>query len=121
MRTTPAEGRRAFTLLELLVVMGIIAVLVGLLVPAVQKVRQAVNRANCASNLHNIGLALTTYRDLNNFYPDAAQLPSIDPGRPSLATVLNELVDKDPRVFRCPSDEHYWEVEGISFEYPSAR
>ncbi len=67
--TSRSRQRRGFTLLELLVVVGIIAVLLAMLVPAVQKLREVASRTQCVNNLRQIGMAMTNHFGAHQSFP----------------------------------------------------
>jgi prepilin-type N-terminal cleavage/methylation domain-containing protein len=109
----PGKANKAFTLIELLVVIAIIAVLIGLLVPAVQKVREAANRMSCTNNLKQWGLAMHSFHDANGRFPAGTSAPNVNTAYGeawgySWLVPLLPYVEQDPTFKRLNLNLSIW-------------
>ncbi len=113
-----SHSRSAFTLVELLVVIAILALIVAMLLPAINAARDAARRTQCQANSRQIGVSLINYVDVHEQFPVAAVMPTLEDGLPPLTDVLADYSEHNESIFRCPSDFEYFDRgERISYEY----
>jgi type II secretory pathway pseudopilin PulG len=114
---SPGERTRAFSLIELLVVIGTIALLAGLFLPSLGRANSSALATACLSNLHQIGLAVELYiQDNDQRLPVCAQLPSLNTNLTPITIALEPFLQVS-NIFRCPADRKTFTEEGTSYEW----
>jgi prepilin-type N-terminal cleavage/methylation domain-containing protein/prepilin-type processing-associated H-X9-DG protein len=113
--------RTAFSLVELLVALAIIAALLAFFLPTLAKARRVSRSVACKARLEQLGCAIHMYLNENHtHYPQAPSLPSVNPnGYPTIQQCLSHYISDTNEAFQCPADEIVYPVEGISYFYYS--
>jgi prepilin-type N-terminal cleavage/methylation domain-containing protein/prepilin-type processing-associated H-X9-DG protein len=127
--------RNAFTLVELLVVIGIIGLLIGIMAPVLGRAKRVAARTLCATNLRQIGVSVRAYLNESDdvfFYWGVTNLPSIAPDSPTFWSILAGYGAENPEMFKCPADKprnfqeereppnagkRYCDSEGSSYQF----
>lgn len=112
-------GTSAFTLVELLVVLGVITLLLALLLPALGRARASSFKTRCAAQLNNIGRAFQLYTDDHDgWYPPSVLSPDFNPYNvPLVSDYLDSYVDGQKDVFGCPAEARLFPKYGLSYSY----
>jgi prepilin-type N-terminal cleavage/methylation domain-containing protein len=134
-----SSARAGFTLVELLVTIGLLGALIGLTVPALSYARRRVHKMQCQANMREVGLLFQMYLDQPRNYqtfPNACRLPSVNSkDLPPLYVILDQSLKNSASnktknaegrtlyhsniqsLFHCPADEDYFPTQGLSYEY----
>jgi len=127
------QNRRGFTLVEVIVVLGVVALLVAILIPALGAVKASGVRASCMANLRGLGHAIALYRGArNSLFPDVPSMPDLPAGREGLIGAIGDYCDAPVPIvgpdgdvtanapWRCRADPTVAARFGMSYEYEIA-
>lgn len=115
MRVWNRKVARGFSLIELLVVIFIIAILLGIMLPALPRARDAARKVRCGANLRSVGQSVEMYKDrFREVFPVARYMPppwlSMDVEKPPFNVAMQDFLEIEDLAYRCPGDKIVWET-----------